>query len=108
MFINVSFAIMKLIIYISYLINVQNFCNSWYVLNAGWMHTQPHESPQLSPQDVTTHARMLSDNSSWDAEKAVIITCRLLHFKIDYCVVLINLNLIRNIFFRTNKRLITE
>lgn len=24
----------------------------------GWMHTQPNELPQLSPQDVTTHAKV--------------------------------------------------
>ncbi|WKY00888.1 hypothetical protein Q1695_015138 [Nippostrongylus brasiliensis] len=41
----------------------------------GWMHTQPNELPQLSPQDVTAHARILSENASWDGEKTVIITC---------------------------------
>ncbi|PIO67461.1 PROCT domain protein [Teladorsagia circumcincta] len=39
------------------------------------MHTQPNELPQLSPQDVTAHARILSENASWDGEKTVIITC---------------------------------
>lgn len=38
------------------------------------IHTQPNELPQLSPQDVTQHAKMLSNNSDWDAEKSVIIT----------------------------------
>ncbi|KAH7955968.1 hypothetical protein HPB52_005301 [Rhipicephalus sanguineus] len=41
----------------------------------GWLHTQPNELPQLSPQDVTTHARIMADNPSWDGEKTVIITC---------------------------------
>uniref|UniRef100_A0A0M3HZ85 MPN domain-containing protein n=1 Tax=Ascaris lumbricoides TaxID=6252 RepID=A0A0M3HZ85_ASCLU len=42
----------------------------------GWMHTQPNELPQLSPQDVTMHAKTLLENESWDGEKTVIITCR--------------------------------
>ena len=42
----------------------------------GWVHTQPNELPQLSPQDVTTHAKIMADNPSWDGEKTVIITCR--------------------------------
>ena len=42
----------------------------------GWIHTQPNELPQLSPQDVTTHAKIMADNPSWDGEKTVIITCR--------------------------------
>lgn len=42
----------------------------------GWIHTQPNESPQLSPQDVTTHAKIMADNPSWDGEKTIIITCR--------------------------------
>lgn len=41
----------------------------------GWIHTQPSESPQLSPQDITMHARILSDNKTWDANVTVIITC---------------------------------
>ena len=41
----------------------------------GWIHTQPNELPQLSFQDITTHAKIMADNSSWDGEKTVIITC---------------------------------
>jgi pre-mRNA-processing factor 8 len=41
----------------------------------GWIHTQPNELPQLSPQDVSLHAKVLVDNSSWDGEKTIIITC---------------------------------
>ena len=41
----------------------------------GWLHTQPSELPQLPPQDVIAHARIMNDNVSWDGEKAVIITC---------------------------------
>lgn len=42
----------------------------------GWIHTQPNESPQLSPQDVTSHAKIMADNPAWDGEKTIIITCR--------------------------------
>jgi len=42
----------------------------------GWVHTQPNELPQLSPQDVTTHSRIMAENPSWDGEKTIIITCR--------------------------------
>jgi pre-mRNA-processing factor 8 len=38
------------------------------------MHTQPNELPQLSPQDVTMHAKVLTNNATWDGEKSVIIT----------------------------------
>jgi len=41
----------------------------------GWLHTQPNESPQLSPQDITTHAKIMADNPEWDGEKTIIITC---------------------------------
>ena len=41
----------------------------------GWIHTQPNELPQLSPQDVSIHARIMSDNLAWDGEKTIIITC---------------------------------
>jgi len=40
----------------------------------GWIHTQPNELPQLAPTDVTTHARVMADNKSWDGERTVIIT----------------------------------
>merc|ERR1712003_86735 len=40
----------------------------------GWMHTQPNESPQLAPQDVVLHAKIMSDNSTWDGEKCIMIT----------------------------------
>ncbi|XWS16478.1 hypothetical protein CRYUN_Cryun34aG0091300 [Craigia yunnanensis] len=41
----------------------------------GWMHTQPNELPQLSPQDVTAHARILENKKQWDGEKCIILTC---------------------------------
>jgi len=41
----------------------------------GWIHTQPNELPQLAPQDVITHAKIVADNKSWDPEKAIAITC---------------------------------
>ncbi|CAN1227442.1 Pre-mRNA-processing-splicing factor 8A [Linum perenne] len=41
----------------------------------GWMHTQPNELPQLSPQDLTNHARILESNKQWDGEKCIILTC---------------------------------
>ncbi|KAM0034802.1 putative PROCT domain, pre-mRNA-processing-splicing factor 8, MPN domain-containing protein [Helianthus debilis subsp. tardiflorus] len=37
----------------------------------GWIHTHPNELPQLSPQDLTTHARILEKK-----EKSIILTCR--------------------------------
>lgn len=41
----------------------------------GWLHTQPSELPQLPAHDVLTHARIMSENNSWDGEKAIILTC---------------------------------
>jgi len=41
----------------------------------GWIHTQPNELPQLSPQDICTHAHVMAEHSAWDGEKTVIITC---------------------------------
>jgi pre-mRNA-processing factor 8 len=41
----------------------------------GWLHTQPNETPQLPPNDVILHSRIVSDNKSWDIEKTIIITC---------------------------------
>ena len=41
----------------------------------GWLHTQPNELPQLAPQDVIAHSRILGDNKEWDSEKAIVITC---------------------------------
>ncbi|CAF4113340.1 unnamed protein product [Rotaria magnacalcarata] len=40
----------------------------------GWIHTQLDELPQLSPQDITTHAKIMNDHASWDREKTIIIT----------------------------------
>ena len=53
----------------------------------GWVHTQPNELPQLSPQDVTMHAKIMADNPSWDGEKTIVITCR-------YCYPLYSNNLV--------------
>ncbi|XP_029055489.1 pre-mRNA-processing-splicing factor 8 [Osmia bicornis bicornis] len=41
----------------------------------GWIHTQPNELPQLSPQDISTHARIMAENPIWDGEKTIVITC---------------------------------
>lgn len=41
----------------------------------GWIHTQPTEQPQLQPQDVIAHSKLISDNPTWDGEKTVVITC---------------------------------
>ena len=41
----------------------------------GWLHTQPNELPQLSPQDVIAHSKVMMENKSWDGEKTVIVTC---------------------------------
>ena len=41
----------------------------------GWIHTQPNELPQLSPRDITTHAKVVADHAEWDREKTIVITC---------------------------------
>jgi pre-mRNA-processing factor 8 len=41
----------------------------------GWIHTQPNELPQLPPQDVTMHSRIMAENKSWDGERTCILTC---------------------------------
>ncbi|KAM1112664.1 hypothetical protein ACFX13_046345 [Malus domestica] len=41
----------------------------------GWMHTQPNELPQLSPQDIASHAKMLENTKQWNGEKCIILTC---------------------------------
>ncbi|KAM1241288.1 hypothetical protein ACFX2J_046500 [Malus domestica] len=41
----------------------------------GWMHTQPNELPQLSPQDLTSHSKILENTKQWDGEKCIILTC---------------------------------
>ena len=41
----------------------------------GWIHTQPNETPHLPPQDCAKHAQILEKNSSWDGEKAIVVTC---------------------------------
>lgn len=51
----------------------------------GWIHTQPNELPQLAPQDITTHAKVMADNPSWDGEKTVVITCRYVASLGDVC-----------------------
>ena len=40
----------------------------------GWIHTQPNELPQLSPQDITSHAKVMAEHASWDGEKTIVIT----------------------------------
>jgi len=41
----------------------------------GWLHTQPNELPQLSPQDVVTHAKIMADNKPWDVDRTITMTC---------------------------------
>ena len=41
----------------------------------GWIHTQANELPQLPPQDITSHAKLMADNKTWDGETTVIMTC---------------------------------
>lgn len=41
----------------------------------GWIHTQPQELMNVSPQDVTTHAKLLVNNKNWDGEKTITLTC---------------------------------
>ncbi|GAU98335.1 hypothetical protein RvY_09496 [Ramazzottius varieornatus] len=37
--------------------------------------SSPTSSLSFFPQDVTTHAKVMADNPSWDGEKTVIMTC---------------------------------
>lgn len=66
--------------FIFFAVYLNIFCNAFLIVQEmeplGWVHTQPNESPQLSPQDVTTHAKVMADNPAWDGEKTIIITCR--------------------------------
>ncbi|RUS28601.1 PRP8 domain IV core-domain-containing protein, partial [Jimgerdemannia flammicorona] len=41
----------------------------------GWIHTQPQELMNMSPQDVTLHAKVLANNKPWDGEKTITMTC---------------------------------
>ena len=47
----------------------------------GWVHTQPNELPQLSPQDVTMHARVLARHEAWgkSAPSSIIVPARANH-----------------------------
>eukprot|EP00002_Diphylleia_rotans_P001931 TRINITY_DN1116_c0_g2_i2.p1 TRINITY_DN1116_c0_g2~~TRINITY_DN1116_c0_g2_i2.p1 ORF type:complete len:1209 (+),score=255.28 TRINITY_DN1116_c0_g2_i2:4711-8337(+) len=40
----------------------------------GWIHTQPHELPQLSPLDVVAHTQH-AEGYGWPVDKAILITC---------------------------------
>jgi pre-mRNA-processing factor 8 len=40
----------------------------------GWIHTQPNESPQLSPQDIATHAKIMHEHPSWSPESTITLT----------------------------------
>jgi pre-mRNA-processing factor 8 len=42
----------------------------------GWIHTQPNETAQLSPFDVTMHSKIMADNKGfWDGDQTVVVTC---------------------------------
>ena len=41
----------------------------------GWIHTQPSELPDLSPQDVITQAKLMDSNKNWLHERVITITC---------------------------------
>jgi len=43
----------------------------------GWMHTQPSETNQLSPQDIKFSAKLVCDNETWEAESTCTITVSL-------------------------------
>ena len=71
----------------------------------GWIHTQPNEQMQVSPFDVALHAKMLSENSSWNSncliflilvDKSIVITvsftpgsCSLASYKLTNAVIII-------------------
>ena len=41
----------------------------------GWIHTQPNETPQLAPQDIVTHAKIMAEHKSWLPDTTITITC---------------------------------
>lgn len=48
----------------------------------GWIHTQPNELPQLSPQDVTTHAKLFAEQ---DGDRTLVITCSFTPGSVSLC-----------------------
>ncbi|KTW31264.1 pre-mRNA-processing-splicing factor 8 [Pneumocystis jirovecii RU7] len=34
----------------------------------GWVHTQSHEMPHLSPNDLTIHSRIIAEHKEWDSK----------------------------------------
>ncbi|KAM7536150.1 hypothetical protein Aperf_G00000090991 [Anoplocephala perfoliata] len=48
----------------------------------GWIHTQPNELPQLSPQDVTTHAKLFAEQ---DGDRTIVITCSFTPGSVSLC-----------------------
>ena len=41
----------------------------------GWLHTQPHESQQMSPVDISLHSKMLERWETWDGERCIDLAC---------------------------------
>jgi len=41
----------------------------------GWIHTQPNELPQLAPQDVVTHSKIMSEHKEWQPDQTITLTC---------------------------------
>jgi len=41
----------------------------------GWIHTQSNEMPQLPPNDVIQHSRIVNSNKSWELDRTIVITC---------------------------------
>lgn len=48
----------------------------------GWIHTQPNETPQLSPQDISTHAKVFSDK---DGQRTIAMTCSFTPGSVTLC-----------------------
>ncbi|VDO03245.1 unnamed protein product [Rodentolepis nana] len=48
----------------------------------GWIHTQPNELPQLSPQDVSTHAKLFAEQ---DGDRTIVITCSFTPGSVSLC-----------------------
>lgn len=40
----------------------------------GWIHTQPNETSQLAPQDIVTHAKIMSEHKEWSPESTITLT----------------------------------
>lgn len=41
----------------------------------GWLHTQPNETPQMTPQDIVTHSKLMAEHKEWLPDNTITLTC---------------------------------